>query len=241
MLVNIFASSSKRNKMRQRTKDSTNIRRARIGAKLYWQIFASPIRLGDSNNKLLLYCDQFGNTMRKDNSGNLVSMDKTTKYISPKSFPVIYTPTTFENQHYGKHSKNRKVLYFTASNGQSEDNRCSMCNVLKHISDFNKNKMHCRECQAKLKAEYRETDTYVYSYRRRNKKLSITNDKTVTVKAIKTMFEEQKGKCALCHISITPKTMHKDHIIPISKGGAHSIINIQLLCAPCNLQKSDKI
>lgn len=32
-----------------------------------------------------------------------------------------------------------------------------------------------------------------------------------------------------------------DHIIPISKGGTHRIENRQLLCAPCNHAKADKV
>jgi 5-methylcytosine-specific restriction endonuclease McrA len=32
---------------------------------------------------------------------------------------------------------------------------------------------------------------------------------------------------------------HRDHVIPVSKGGTNDIRNIVLACAPCNVRKSD--
>ncbi|MCD6151560.1 MAG: HNH endonuclease, partial [Deltaproteobacteria bacterium] len=36
------------------------------------------------------------------------------------------------------------------------------------------------------------------------------------------------------------QNLHLDHIQPISKGGMHSIHNVQWLCKTCNLQKGNK-
>ncbi len=46
------------------------------------------------------------------------------------------------------------------------------------------------------------------------------------------------GCCVRCG---SKHDLHFDHIIPVAKGGGSSERNIQILCQPCNLRKSDKI
>lgn len=62
------------------------------------------------------------------------------------------------------------------------------------------------------------------------------------------VFARDKWRCRLCGVS-TPKSKRGthddnapelDHIIPISKGGAHTYLNTQCACRRCNNKKSDK-
>ena len=46
------------------------------------------------------------------------------------------------------------------------------------------------------------------------------------------------GACVRCGAN---EKLHFDHIIPVAKGGANTLSNIQILCEPCNLKKSDNI
>jgi hypothetical protein len=68
--------------------------------------------------------------------------------------------------------------------------------------------------------------------RRLNAGGTITRDEWLAV------CEKYNNKCAICHQEL-PLTM--DHIIPLSKGGTHTINNIQPLCKSCNSRKSNKI
>jgi len=51
------------------------------------------------------------------------------------------------------------------------------------------------------------------------------------------LLHRYNGKCAYCG---ERTALHKDHIIPISKGGTDSMGNILPACRECNLSKSDK-
>ena len=47
------------------------------------------------------------------------------------------------------------------------------------------------------------------------------------------------NKCSLCGITVTGENIHFDHIKPWSKGGETVLENLQVLCAPHNLAKSN--
>lgn len=52
------------------------------------------------------------------------------------------------------------------------------------------------------------------------------------------VWNRDGGRCCMCG---SKKELEFDHIIPISKGGATTFRNLQLLCKTCNIKKSDKI
>lgn len=60
-----------------------------------------------------------------------------------------------------------------------------------------------------------------------------------TVDDIASIFKAQRGRCALCREKL-PTNYHRDHIVPLAKGGAHDRRNCQLTCQPCNQRKSDR-
>lgn len=53
------------------------------------------------------------------------------------------------------------------------------------------------------------------------------------------IYERDNGICHLC--GEKPDKIHFDHVVPLSKGGAHVESNIKVACARCNLKKGARL
>jgi 5-methylcytosine-specific restriction endonuclease McrA len=80
----------------------------------------------------------------------------------------------------------------------------------------------------------RNPHTYQESFMRRRARKIATEDGTVTAKVYKRL---KKMPCVVCGSS---EKIEVDHILPLSRGGAHSINNLQPLCRFCNASKGSK-
>lgn len=63
---------------------------------------------------------------------------------------------------------------------------------------------------------------------------------SITPQEVAELYSKQHGRCANC-LADLGTGYHKDHIIPVSRGGLTTIQNIQLLCVPCNRKKYNKM
>jgi HNH endonuclease len=52
------------------------------------------------------------------------------------------------------------------------------------------------------------------------------------------VFRRDGGRCARCG---SDELLQFDHVIPVALGGASGPENLQLLCAPCNREKGDRL
>lgn len=52
------------------------------------------------------------------------------------------------------------------------------------------------------------------------------------------VWRRDSGQCVQCG---TKQNLQYDHIIPISRGGANTVSNLQLLCQSCNCRKGAKV
>lgn len=66
----------------------------------------------------------------------------------------------------------------------------------------------------------------------------------VNLKSLLDFVKQTKAKafcfCYYCGSKVSSKSIHFDHIVPLSKGGAHAVENLCVSCADCNQSKHDK-
>ncbi len=57
------------------------------------------------------------------------------------------------------------------------------------------------------------------------------------------LLARERGKCGACGTDLASELTadpHIDHMVPLSKGGCNDIVNLQVLCDSCNLQKGNR-
>jgi 5-methylcytosine-specific restriction endonuclease McrA len=74
--------------------------------------------------------------------------------------------------------------------------------------------------------------------RRRARKLNASGSHTAA--QFRTLCEINGWKCVYCGQVLTLKTATRDHVVPLTKGGADSIDNIAPSCLKCNMRKQTK-
>ncbi|MGA9768269.1 MAG: HNH endonuclease [Blastocatellia bacterium] len=55
------------------------------------------------------------------------------------------------------------------------------------------------------------------------------------------VIKRDNSTCYMCGRKLGYSEMVLDHIIPLSRGGAHCESNLAVACAPCNLRKGSKL
>lgn len=73
----------------------------------------------------------------------------------------------------------------------------------------------------------------------KNNEIDLKHTRLIPSEIKKEVWQRDGGACVICGSN---KNLHFDHDLPFSKGGTSLMTkNIRLLCAKCNLSKSDKI
>lgn len=132
------------------------------------------------------------------------------------------------------------------------DRECVICSaVFRSINGVTACSAECADARRKkCRAAYRLTDVGRSIRRAAKKKRKAVERGASKAEAVRPelVFERDRWRCRHCGIH-TPKKLRGsyegnapelDHVIPLSKGGAHTYSNTQLLCRSCNASKSDR-
>lgn len=55
------------------------------------------------------------------------------------------------------------------------------------------------------------------------------------------IYQRDGGRCWICWLTLPMPQVHFDHVMPLSRGGAHVEENIRVACRPCNDRKLNKL
>lgn len=113
---------------------------------------------------------------------------------------------------------------------------CLKCRKESMVNGAHKSK-YCTDCYSK---EWRRTN------KSKRRAIESASKEFITPFSV---FERDKWTCQMCGIftpvvyrgTIEWTAPELDHIIPVSKGGSHTMDNLQCLCRRCNINKSNKV
>lgn len=58
--------------------------------------------------------------------------------------------------------------------------------------------------------------------------------------SVQQVLDKSNNKCGYCGINLTINSMHMDHMVPVCRGGSHTLSNMIASCPPCNLRKNKR-
>ena len=104
----------------------------------------------------------------------------------------------------------------------------------------NKDKIKAKDSKYSASPKGRAKSIAKYHFRRARKISATIGDHQAIFQWQKKWRSYKRVICYWCGSSVAGKMAHADHIVPLSKKGAHSIENMCISCASCNCRKSAK-
>jgi hypothetical protein len=146
-----------------------------------------------------------------------------------------------------------------------DSKQCCNCKEIKLLENFSNSKRgrlgkssYCKSCTNILaKAKWRNPERErikTRNYRKNNRekylathrihqfnrinRIKITNDGTITVDFLKSIYNSEE--CYYCKKPVIINERTLEHLQPLIKGGLHTASNIKMACKSCNLSKQSK-
>ena len=191
-----------------------------------------------NKEKLKLYHDQY----IKDNlESRKIALDK---YYENNKSSIKERQKIYNSKNLDKHKARQKKHYNKWRTENPIIAKTPKTELEISIAKYNINKRyyhkHKEEITIKknlwIKKNVRKCRLYCIKRRflRKNNGVFVVTENDIQRKII-----HQNNECFWCHCKLDK--MHIDHVIPLAKGGVHSIGNIVISCPECNSSKSDKL
>jgi hypothetical protein len=88
---------------------------------------------------------------------------------------------------------------------------------------------------ARWNRENREARRVISMSNKLRRRAAVLASPGVSVRDWRRLVRRYGGRCAYC--GVLPDVLHMEHIVPLARGGRHSIGNVLPACATCNLTK----
>lgn len=99
-------------------------------------------------------------------------------------------------------------------------------------------KKYNRDFAKKNRHIWREADSSRKASKRNG---SSRQDRVAILEWYREINSKRSNSCFWCKTRISKGEHHFDHITPLAKGGTHTLDNLCVSCAPCNMSKHDKV
>ncbi|MFX1420402.1 MAG: HNH endonuclease [Promethearchaeota archaeon] len=157
---------------------------------------------------------------------------------------LFFLPSTYFGAKREKSERIKKKINNKIREKLSQDINTPYHEILKSIiNDLSKLKKHAINLEEvfntiKLRIAH-EIELDEMHRKKRELRITLQNSpRHIPSEVRKMVWERDKGMCVLCG---SQERLEFDHIIPFSKGGAHTAKNIRLLCLKCNRRRKNRI
>jgi 5-methylcytosine-specific restriction endonuclease McrA len=134
--------------------------------------------------------------------------------------------------------------------------KCRRCKASKIVKCYNKTKYNCSNCGIEYLSTKRNKGICAVCRDKQQKKSDASRQarkaakrarKRIVTQSINVnlIYKRDGYRCVECKSKVVKSKTYKpnqatiDHIIPIAKGGSHTIDNLQTMCQSCNSNKRD--
>lgn len=138
-----------------------------------------------------------------------------------------------------------------------EQPRCSKCGSQDPKAFARKDdgyQNYCKSCKKEYYQSNKERHQKVSNRGNKNSAIRLRNNevhqrsraKTLGVEiieevSINALYRRDGNACGICKLPVVRTQATLDHIVPLSRGGHHTLGNLQLAHKSCNLKKSNKV